>query len=89
MPSIKHTHQYQRHPLRKGYFRCAHPQCTHYYEQRLLVGKESVCNGCGAKFILTYDDLLRANPLGPCCSMAKEAVAERKRKQILTDLGLG
>jgi hypothetical protein len=86
MPSLKHTHQYIKFHSRPELMRCAHPDCTHFIAKELLEGKTSLCNECGKSFTLTFYDLKRAKPLGPCCSKRKEAIAEREVKDKLKSL---
>ena len=62
MPALKHLHTYERMNRPKdSYFRCIHPDCTHYIHKSLLSGKRASCS-CGEEFILTLDDLKLKNP---------------------------
>lgn len=57
MAALNHLHTYER--MRKPkheYFRCIHPDCSHYTHRDLLPGKRSVCS-CGEEFILNLEDL--------------------------------
>lgn len=41
-------------------FKCAFPDCSYYLNQgqfELLLGKYSICNNCGSKFIMNEDSL--------------------------------
>ena len=89
MPSLTHTHTYARLDKERGLYKCAHPQCTHFIDRKLLVGKESVCNSCGTeKFILTWKDLRMAAPKCQNCSNRESAKAFRQRKQMLEEMGI-
>jgi hypothetical protein len=62
MPSLNHVHTYER--MRKPqqqYFRCLHPDCSHYINRAFLPGKRATC-ACGEEFILTNEDLYLKNP---------------------------
>lgn len=83
MSSLKHTHSYTRY--RKKYFRCTHPECTHYIDKEFLKGKLNRC-ACGVEFILTSEDLKRALPKCKNCSATKEAKAYRAAKGAVGDL---
>lgn len=62
MPVKEHIHRYIRAVGRKtksnsdsamiNYYRCTDPDCTHYLPVSLVLGKRSICNRCGAEFIL-------------------------------------
>jgi hypothetical protein len=86
MPVLKHTHTYIRHETRKKYMRCFSPHCTHVIEAAILRGKASLCTICGDEFVLTREDLRRAKPRCPKCSMTKEGGI---RRDIESKEGLG
>jgi len=71
MASLKHPHIYKR--LKKDYYRCVHPDCTHFIHKKLLLGKRAACTDCGGEFILTYENLRRAACKCPMCSNTKES----------------
>lgn len=50
MPGLKHLHTYAKAKT-KHYFRCVHPECTHYTHRENLRGKKAMCK-CGRDFIL-------------------------------------
>jgi transposase-like protein len=85
MPSLQHTHSYVRY--RKGkkiYYKCDHPQCTHFAERDLIAGKESLCPECHKTvFVLTYEDLKRAKPKCKNCSNTVEAQRYRAAKRVV------
>lgn len=51
---VKHTHKYERTTLGKDYiiYKCVLPRCNHYLPLPLIVGKLSICWGCGLEFII-------------------------------------
>ena len=62
MPALVHVHTYER--MRKPkheYYRCLHPDCSHYIHKAFLSGKRALCS-CGEEFILTIEDLRLKNP---------------------------
>ncbi len=73
-------------PFDRRWFECRAPKCTHYIEASRLVGKASLCNGCGQEFILTRDDLERWEPKCLHCSKTKKGVAAAAAKNILDNL---
>jgi hypothetical protein len=99
-----HTHQYalykkrsRKHknpdtgyiPFEARYFECKLPKCTHYIEASRLVGKASLCNGCGQEFLLSRDDLERVEPKCLHCSKTKKGAAASTAKSILDNLLAG
>jgi hypothetical protein len=83
---LKHIHQLKRVKGAKNLYNCADPHCTYREEKLLLVGKASLCNGCRAEFILTYEDLKRSKPLCLNCSNTKEAIAHRRMQEAIKTL---
>jgi len=73
----RHVHTYERSPWNKKIYRCADPECSHFVNKKMILGKVSMCK-CGNKFILTPYDLLLKNPLCTNCSA-------RKRKKLSVD----
>jgi hypothetical protein len=61
IPSLKHTHKYivtfMKH---KRIFSCALPDCTHYLQENVIIGKKSVCWVCGEEMIIFKP---RTNPV--------------------------
>lgn len=101
MPSLNHTHQYALYkkrsrkfknqetgyiPFEHRYYECKHPKCTHYIEASRLVGKATLCNGCGKEFLLSRDDLDRVEPKCLHCSKTKKGTAAAAAKGILENL---
>ena len=87
MPSLTHTHQYVQYKGRAGFWRCAHPQCSHYTDRESVLGKLSLCNNnCGTEFILDVEALLRRRPLCLNCSNTKKARAFRAGQKMMEAL---
>lgn len=64
----KHIHTYARIRKRPLYFRCTHPDCSHYNHKDLLIGKRARCPICGESFILTWRELRLSKPHCPTCT---------------------
>ena len=84
MPALNHTHTYKRYT--KKLYMCAHPDCIHTIDKRLIKGKSSLCNLCGAPMILTADDLKRAEPRCYLCSNTKEANLSRRARNLMESI---
>lgn len=78
MPSLKHTHTYTRY--KKHYYKCNDPQCTHFADRSLILGKMNKCPFCGKEWVLTKEDLRRATPRCIECSDTKQAKVFDKAK---------
>jgi hypothetical protein len=62
MPVKTHVHRYVRAVGKLteqnkdsgfvNYYKCADPDCSHYQKDFLVLGKRSICNRCGAEFLL-------------------------------------
>lgn len=87
MPSINHVHKYRRSIGRiteknknsgfLNYYKCAHPNCTHYLRAELILGKKSICNRCGKEFLLPLAIRALTNlPHCKQCTRVKEVVPE-------------
>lgn len=100
MPSLKvnpngtlHIHEYVRvqdpfpekkRPIR---YRCAHPDCTHYMEKELLLGKRTICSICHTtETVMDYENLRRVRPNCFKCSNSKKAQSLRERLEVFDDL---
>lgn len=93
MPAIKHTHTYGKMKNRPGYWKCNHPECTHYVHRDFVMGKASLCNQCGGIIpVLNHHHLALVKPLCINCSNTKEAKEFRERKErvqnVLGQLGI-
>jgi len=63
-----HTHQYVREKLGKQLiYRCILPDCSHYILARLVLGRKSLCNYCGAEFVIDkHNSTLRKPHCNEC-----------------------
>jgi len=81
MPSINHTHKYERIIQGKNkshiIFACRLPNCTHFLTRELIVGKESLCWKCHDSFVLGSMD---RNMRRPVCSKHKD---RRKKLEVM------
>lgn len=83
--SKQHQHSYVFYKTTKKhkYFKCNDPNCTHFLDAAMLLGKKTLCPKCKESvFILTHQALKRKRPLCLSCSNTKEA------KQHAVALGL-
>lgn len=53
----KHLHTYERVKERKNYYRCIHPDCTHYQHRTFLRNKRARCWVCNEPFVITSHTL--------------------------------
>lgn len=62
----KHIHKYMKVDLKfASVYRCALPTCNHYQPPHLhdlLIGKASICWGCGNQFTMDEDSLTEDFP---------------------------
>jgi hypothetical protein len=82
----KHTHKYERTELgSKGYtvYKCMIPDCPHFIEPRLVVGRLSICHGCDGELILTKTMINIEQIKRPVCEECK-AERIRRRKELQT-----
>ena len=73
MAGQKHPHKYKRHRYKTGtevYF-CTLPNCTHRVECAFTLGKESICNRCGEKFLMDEYSIRLAEPHCQACKVTK------------------
>jgi len=61
MPSLRHTHTYERMKSRKDYFRCINPDCTHFMHKEMMKGKRAICP-CGNEYFLNAETLKLFRP---------------------------
>lgn len=69
MPTSNHkTHKYRRVRMSKKYavMRCILPDCPHYINEKLAIGRRSICNQCEGEFIMDKK-ALRMKPRCPVC----------------------
>jgi len=76
---MKHYHTYERMKDRREYYRCIHPDCSHYIKKTLLHGKRAACL-CGDTFILTHAQLRLRKPHCPNCPTRKDLKTRHVRK---------
>jgi len=77
----KHIHKYMQTQLKfTKVWRCALPDCRHFmppHQEELLIGRSSICWGCGEKF--TLDEIAMMDDM-PNCFTCRNPTVE-------TDLG--
>ncbi len=59
---MKHFHIYQRIKNRPTYFRCIHPDCKHYLEKELVIGRRAECPYCHDDYVIQRRDLNNKTP---------------------------
>jgi len=65
MTKSDHIHKYQRVKWGKNktiVWRCMLPNCQHYLHSDFIVGKVSICHGCGSQYVITLEKSHRAKP---------------------------
>jgi DNA-directed RNA polymerase subunit RPC12/RpoP len=67
-------------------FKCNDPHCTHFAPKHAIVGKASRCTQCGTEFVLTPEDLKRAEPRCVECSETKKAKNVKRIKDNVKEL---
>lgn len=77
MPSLRHTHTYQRIANTEQY-RCIHPDCSHFAHKKFLLFKRALCR-CGESFILDKNQL---NLKTPHCIHCTKKVGDKVSKKI-------
>jgi len=70
---LDHVHTWMRSPRDNQYYLCRDPHCSTKKHRKDLNGKASICNFCGAEFVLTWTELDYAKPKCMNCSKSKEA----------------
>jgi len=56
MPKEKHVHKYVRVAMgSRGWtvYKCSIPDCTHFIQEKLVIGRSTICWRCGSTFIMT------------------------------------
>lgn len=90
MPSLNHHHQYERVGSRKRpkYWRCIHPDCSHYINPILVQGKRAGCpiKGCTETFLMDTGALQRKRPLCLLHRNTQEGRTAQKITSILDEL---
>lgn len=67
-----HVHTYRRILKRPEYYRCVHPDCTHYMHRMYLPGKRTLCNKCQQPFILDWRALQLSKPHCDNCTKKRK-----------------
>lgn len=84
-----HLHIYKRIRGRSKYYRCAHPDCSHYNHKDLLLDKRAMCPYCGQSYILNWQSLRLAVPHCENCTKGKKRIdvslIEQNLKAILLE----
>lgn len=86
MASQNHVHTYVKYKHRRGYFRCAAPDCTHFLDREAVVGKLSKCPDCLSHFILDVDNLKLVKPKCLNCRTSKKALAYQAGQRLVQNL---
>ncbi len=86
MPSLKHIHTYAQIRGRPGYFKCLHPECSHYTTRELVLEKKSICTACGQEFILNYENTKMVRPRCLMCRTTKEAKAFQMGQDLVNKM---
>ncbi len=87
MPAFKHTHKYRRVRLGKNkrytVYRCVRPNCTHFIEEKLVLGRSTICWKCGAEFIMTEKTMkMKPNCPGGCKPLGHDEDIENLVRKI-------
>jgi ribosomal protein S27AE len=75
---MKHIHRYKKVNLattpHKEYlvYRCILPNCNHYLQPALLIGKQASCPRCGEEYIIAADLARLTKPHCRKCTAGKE-----------------
>ena len=76
MASKKHVHKYMRQQLKfVRIWRCATPDCNHWmppHMEDIIIGRSSICWGCGEKF--TLDEAALEDDM-PMCFTCRQPAA--------------
>ena len=80
MSRQKHVHKYHKITAKfRTLWACALPTCSHYMPPDLeetLIGKMSICWKCGEKFLLTEDNMQKAQPFCSDCNPSVSSMAD-------------
>lgn len=79
-----HVHKLKKHKYKTGnmiYF-CTLPDCHYKLDAALVVGKRSICNICGAEFIMNEYSLKLVRPHCNDCGKVKVKDAEGRGRFI-------
>ena len=86
----KHLHIYERIRERPKYYRCIHPDCTHYMHRMYLKSKRATCYVCGDSFVISPKILQYAKLRCEDCRVGKpkDKEAENKLMEMIKKLGV-
>ena len=85
MPSLKHLYTYER-KKDKLYYRCVHPDCTHFTKREDLEGKRALCK-CGEEYIITNKRPQRHFQLAiPKCENCRKSKTMAASKAVAADI---
>lgn len=83
MPALNHLHVYSRVAKKKDVYQCKHPDCMHYINKHLIIGKRAQC-ACGKTFILDSYQLQLKDPHCEGCVTARPPKNRRQGKKTAT-----
>lgn len=83
MSSLKHIHTYAQMKGRKDYFKCLHPECSHYTSRDLVLEKKSLCTACGGEFILDCENTRMVRPKCLNCRSTRKARAYQLAQELV------
>ena len=89
---MKHIHRYKRVNLattpHKSYlvYRCILPNCNHYLQPALLVGKQANCPRCSETYVITAELARLSKPHCRKCTTEKEKPNRIKLKEFTLDM---
>lgn len=76
--TLQHLHTYVLYKDRSGkafndrWYRCGHPECTHFAPIEMVLNKKATCSNCGCEYILTREAARRVYPRCLDCGNTKE-----------------
>ncbi len=87
MPTLNHTHtyiKYKKNPYKnRNLYKCNDPDCTHFADMGLIIGKRSLCPLCSKDFILTTANLKLSRPRCVECSNTAAGREKRRLKELV------
>jgi hypothetical protein len=85
MAKNSHVHQYMRDQFGKQtIYRCMLPGCPHYILAKLVLGRKSLCNYCGAEFIIDKHNSQLRRPHCPECIVVHNAKPRPQEVDVRT-----
>lgn len=88
MSTLKHIHKLKKHkyPTGNAVYFCTLPECNFKGEVELQLGKQTICNICGAPFIINKYTLRLNEPHCPNCGRV-EVKDEHGNKRYIRKVG--